>query len=40
MKCNNCGGKMIIMDKKHYRSFKDWKPQSYVCFDCGNVTYI
>ena len=33
MKCEDCGKKMVIMDKKSE------PPQSYVC-DCGRVEYI
>jgi len=40
MKCRDCGTTMIIMDEKHYSKFEDWRPQSYVCPECGRIDFI
>lgn len=40
MKCKDCDGRMVLIDKKEYTKNEDWKPQSYICEKCNRVEYL
>ena len=46
MKCMQCGKEMVHMDIHKNDgvtrdNYKDtWRPETYICDECGNVEYI
>jgi uncharacterized Zn finger protein len=46
MKCRNCGNEMVHIethknDGVTRDNYKDtWKPETYLCDECGNIEYI